>query len=574
MDGLCRGCVLAVRAERTADTVHDFPAPTQLRLLFPGAECEARRLGRSPEARAAGTGRCVLPPVMPGQQLLFPVLRRLGAPELVELADRCWPEEEVLKRHTQELAQERGLSREWRIQVGRRLRLALAVRDAEGAWKVSREILDQGRGMQFGAAAAQEVLARAGLWQGPTQVTGRMRPDRVAAGIVRGCAHCGSWGITTRLCSGCAQWRSGGGHPIGRCGRCRRDGLPVHVQEGLCRGCLSFVRAVSPQSAYFTQLTFAGPLAHQLIRNSTELHDESPHEHGRSWRTATGYSPVPGQGALLTVPRDWGAVHAIPTDRLPLLLPQAQDLLAQFTACLPALAGGQQNHAHAVEVLHRLLAFSGNGPFPERDVRALAALEPKASLHRLMFFLHQRGLLDPDNDATAAASPSLARLDATRTDARHHQAIEDKLQQLPNTMAEQVRTWIAVRRGQGRRRHPPADFTRIRRDFHVALPVLTAWAQQGLDLRQITAEHVKAVLSDRQGHRARGVHHVLLSLFRRPQTGARRLHQSARWSLPHDPRATARTSAQRPAARTAGIRRHSNGTPGRRPGGRSRHQGL
>src|SRR3954452_10243469 len=59
MDGLCRGCVLAVRAERTADTVHDFPAPTQLRLLFPGAECEARRLRRSPEARAAGTGRCV-----------------------------------------------------------------------------------------------------------------------------------------------------------------------------------------------------------------------------------------------------------------------------------------------------------------------------------------------------------------------------------------------------------------------------------------------------------------------------------------------------------------------------------
>ncbi|MFF5517064.1 hypothetical protein [Streptomyces coeruleorubidus] len=81
-------------------------------------------------------------------------------------------------------------------------------------------------------------------------------------------------------------------------------------------------------------------------------------------------------------------------------------------------------------------------------------------------------------------------------------------------MADQLRTWVAVRRGQGRRRHPPADFTRIRRDLHVALPVLTAWSRQGLDLREITPAHAAAALSARQGHQARGVHHVLLSVFR------------------------------------------------------------
>ncbi|MFK0114206.1 hypothetical protein [Streptomyces sp. NPDC091217] len=128
--------------------------------------------------------------------------------------------------------------------------------------------------------------------------------------------------------------------------------------------------------------------------------------------------------------------------------------------------------------------------------------------------MHEHGLLEADHDRRTARTPSLARLDTTRTDAHHRQAIEHRLQQLSQTMADQLRAWVAVRRGQGRRRHPAADFTRIRRDFHVVLPVLTAWSRQGLDLRQITSAHVTAALSDRQGHQARGVHHVLLSIFR------------------------------------------------------------
>jgi hypothetical protein len=39
VEGLCRGCVLAVRTERATDTALRFPAPTQLRLLFPAAAC-------------------------------------------------------------------------------------------------------------------------------------------------------------------------------------------------------------------------------------------------------------------------------------------------------------------------------------------------------------------------------------------------------------------------------------------------------------------------------------------------------------------------------------------------------
>ncbi|MFD5407525.1 hypothetical protein [Streptomyces griseorubiginosus] len=457
----------------------------------------------------------MLPATMPGQQILFPVHRRLGAPELLDLAERHWPEEEALKQYTLVLARQRGLGRAWCSQVGRRLRLALAVRDAEGERQVSRKILDQGRGMQFGAAAAQKVLEQAGLWRGPTQMTDQMRQHRirVPAGTVTGCAHCGSWGITTRLCTACANYRAK--RPIGRCTRCGRDGLPLHVKTSLCRGCLAFVRNVPQPYGTFTQLTFAGALAHRVIGKGTQPYPAPAQEHDHAASLFACVPVVPGQTALLTAPRDWRAVHTVPHRLLPPLSNEAQALVEQFSACLPVTAGRQPNHVYSIQMLHRLLAYTGvEEPVPERDVCALARLEPNASLHRIVFFLHERGLLEPDHDRNMATSPSLARLDAARTDAGHRQAIEVKLRQLSDAMADQMRTWVAVRRGEGRRPHPPVNYTRIRRDLNVVLPVLNLWSQDGLDLREITTAHVTSALGDRQGHQARGVHHVLLSVFR------------------------------------------------------------
>ncbi|MFG2134961.1 hypothetical protein ACGFNV_45480 [Streptomyces sp. NPDC048751] len=492
-----------------------FPAPTQLRLLIPGAADGAWRLGKPPTARPAEPRRCVLPATTPGQQVLFPVLRRLGAPELLDLAERHWPEEEALKQYTLVLARQRGLGRAWCNQVRRRLRLALAVRDAEGERKVSREILDQGRGMQFGAAAAQEVLEQAGLWRGPTQVSDQMRPHRIGvpAGTVTGCAHCGSWGVTTRLCTACANYRAK--RPAGRCTRCRRDGLPLHVKTSLCRGCLAYVRNVPQPSAAFTQLTFAGVLAHQVVGKGTPPYAAPAQEHDHVASLSACDPVIPGQTTLLTAPRDWRAVRSVPHRLLPPLSTEAHALLEQFSACLPVTAGRKPNHVYSIQMLHRLLAYTGvEEPVSERDVRALASLEPNASLHRIVFFLHERGLLEPDHDRNPTTSPSLARLDAARTDAGHRQAIEAKLRQLPDAMADQMRTWVAVRRGEGRRSHPPADYTRIRRDLNVVLPVLLLWSQNGLDLREITTAHVTSALGNRQGHQARGLHHVLLSVFR------------------------------------------------------------
>ncbi|MEU9438945.1 hypothetical protein [Streptomyces sp. NPDC048252] len=267
-------------------------------------------------------------------------------------------------------------------------------------------------------------------------------------------------------------------------------------------------------TAGFTQLTFAGVLAHQLVLNGASSRAVPVPEHAAVSALSADSFVLPGQGTLVTAPRDWRAVHAVPRDQLPALSPDACALLDEFTVCLPATAGGQQNHTHSIQMLHRLLAYTGaDKPVAEHDVRELAALEPKVSLHRVAFFLHERELLEPDHDGFTT-SPSLARLDTDRSDARHCQAIDDKLRRLPDAMADQIRTWVRVRRGQGRRPHPPAGFTRIRRDLNVIFPVLTEWSRDGLDLREITAAHVTSALDARQGHQARGVHHVLLSIFR------------------------------------------------------------
>ncbi|MFD4032682.1 hypothetical protein ACFWVP_19745 [Streptomyces sp. NPDC058637] len=333
------------------------------------------------------------------------------------------------------------------------------MRDAEGEGKVSREILEQGRGMQFGAAAALEVLEHAGLWRGPVQLTDQMRPHRIGVpgGTVTGCADCGSWGITTRLCTGCLNWHYRENLRLGRCTRCVRDGFPPHARTGLCRGCLTFVRNVGQPLAEFTQLTFAGVLAHRVVGEGKQPCAVPSQEHDTAVPLAACDPAVPGQTALLSVSRDWLAVHSVPDHLLPRSAPKQGHCWNSSPSAFPQQLAGRRTTPTPSGCSRSLLAYTGvEEPVSERDVRALAVLEPNVSLHRIVFFLHERRLLAPDR--ITPTSPSLARLDTAHTDAWHRQAVEAKLRQLSDSMAVQVRTWVAVRRGEGRR-HPPADYT-------------------------------------------------------------------------------------------------------------------
>lgn len=167
--------------------------------------------------------------------------------------------------------------------------------------------------------------------------------------------------------------------------------------------------------------------------------------------------------------------------------------------------------------------MGAEAPFSVEDVLGLSATFSPTATARALGYLRRQGLLRPagpaqqDEDALreihaggASVSASLAR---ERRNRRHEAAIAAKLTVLPGPLAAQVHVWVRVMRGQGRRCHRAADYARIRRNLSTALPVLKAWASVGLDLRQITAEHIRTELNQRQVSQARALHHVLRSVF-------------------------------------------------------------
>jgi site-specific recombinase XerC len=540
--------VIAVREEIRAGVEAVFPGPTQLHVYVLGlGQQGARNLPRprgaaAPylgprEARQLVDDPRICPAVMRGQLTLFPVRRRLERSDARRLSGRTWPEEEVLQALAGQRAANAGLTGTWPKMVLRLIRCALAIRDAEGEALVAQEMLDQVQ-LPLKTAAA-ELLAQAGM----------LRPRTApppAAWPVRSCADCACWGVTATRCRGCREWRNNRErYRVGRCPRCRRDDLPLHAEEGMCRACLAYVREVGAESATasFTQLAFAGPLAHQLKRRAGELgfvvHNQSgPASRARArprttpapeGQTASTPAVTAGQLSLFSMPRTWRREPHAPVLALPPLPAPAQELLDTFTAAYPRawLADKRNVPGGAAVVLHTLLARLGpHAPIPERDVRSLAGTVAAgtAATRRVISFLHAHALLEADElsetpaqlltDVQHQVPPRITDLSQERRDRYDEKALHTRIAQLPAPMADQLNAWVRVLRGRGRYPHAPAGFRRIRRYLRIAWPTLTAWTAAGLDLRQITADHVTSELARHQGNVARGLLSVLRSIFR------------------------------------------------------------
>ncbi|MCL7429843.1 hypothetical protein [Streptomyces sp. YS415] len=494
---------------------------------------------RVPEARQLVDDPRICPAVMRGQLTLFPVRRRLERSDARRISGRTWPEEEVLQALAGQRAASAGMTGTWPQMVLRLIRCALAIRDAEGEALVAQEMLDQVR-LPLKTAAA-ELLAQAGM----------LRPRTApppAAWPVPSCADCACWGVTAARCRGCREWRENRErYRVGRCPRCRRDDLPLHTEEGMCRACLAYVREVGAESAAvsFTQLAFAGPLAHQLKRRAGELgfvvHNRSgPASRSRA-RPRTTPSPEgqtvampvgPGQLSLFSMPRTWQRKQRARVLALPPLSPlpvPAQDLLDTFTAAYPRswLADKRNVPGGGAVVLHALPARLGpHVPIPERDVRSLAGTVAAgtAATRRAISFLHAHALLEADElfetpaqlltDVQHQAPVHVPDLSQERRDRYDEKALHTRIAQLPAPMSDQLSAWVRVLRGCGRYRHAPAGFRRIRRYLRIAWPTLTAWTAAGLDLRQVTADHITSELARHQGNVARGLLSVLRSIFR------------------------------------------------------------
>ena len=524
-DRLCRLCLLNIRLHDPEWVARQSGGrPSQLMLILPrdrlptAQPLDRPHRGRAPDRtrprswpgqlRIASAGPVddprVCPTAIPGQLLLFRMRRRLTDAHARRIRDRGLAGYDRLREAAIALAAERGLTTaRWRGTC-LMLRLALAVREADGGGQITKEALDD---LPKFRNAAADVLRHAGLTHAGT-LPPRPRGARAVVPVSsqRSCEHCDSWG-TRKICDGCGSWRHPG-HPVGDCARCGRSRIPL--LDGLCRACCLHIDQHGPETREqaWTQLWFGGELAPRLALRSGTLGYLVPHQKGRA-RAAARRPPgppvsphlaIPGQGMLFDARRDWSCIAVGSLGQLPSLTPATQALLAEFREHARARGREEEIRRQAARSLRIVLAWAGaDAPIREADISGISADRPGTSARRMVQFLASRNLLIPD--PAREADP-------------HEQVIERRLRGLPAGIAGELRRWVLVLRGEGRRQHQQMAFEAIRKYPGYLYPILTAWSGQVASLREITPDDIRHVLRQRPGQPAQDLASALRSLFR------------------------------------------------------------
>ena len=341
------------------------------------------------------------------------------------------------------------------------------------------------------------------------------------------CPVCLGWGEMTQYttCSACAKWRRA--FP-GRTA-CRRCGHVSHVgHDGLCRPCLQALRRDDPQwvltlaRGQTVQLGFlipgmrlqrASPLLLPTRRKDKDRAGAGPRTDVTSppgrWRRLAGgqaeppASPHlidPAQLTLFQARRDWSCIAVGSLGRLPSLTPAAAVLLEEFQRYARARQWEPEVRWTGARSLRILLSWLGaEAPVDEADIRALAAGRRSTSSRRMLQFLDDRGLVIPD--PARLAHPT-------------QRAIDERIATLPGGLAGELRRWVQVLRGEGRRAHPQLPFATIRSYLNCLCPVLLTWADHVTSLREITRNDIETALGQRQGNTARNLLPAFRSLFR------------------------------------------------------------
>jgi hypothetical protein len=478
-DGLCRPCVGEIQE---SDAAWYFAPPTGLRavqlvFILPGMRVPNRMPFGSYRARSDGRfhpppwARAQIPPdvlddprfcspALAGQLPLFQARRMLMVAEARKIRDRVLPgwcqAEPVLAGY----AAEREYGRGWPLVMGAVLRLALAVREADGKPLVDDDVLDV---LPRFAGSAAEILRRAGLLD---PACGRMPGPRGTRHRVgpgpRSCQTCGAWGARRR-CQACQEWEASGGYQPGTCQRCGQPG--VALRSGRCRACLIHIRENGPAAVHqsWVQLWFALPVAGGPRGSARRTRAGEP-------EAAPDFSPNridPAQLVLFGMRRDWRPV--LGSAELPSLTGAAQRLLEDFSRTQPA--PGEEAIRKSAQALRILVSWLGaDAPFHEADVRALAGLRAGVQVRRVLTFLTARGMLVPDP--------------ARQTEPRQH-AAHRLLASVPGQIGRETAIWVSVVRGQGRVEHPALTYKTIRNYLAYLMPVLTRWAGRYTSLREV-----------------------------------------------------------------------------------------
>ncbi|MEU0041003.1 hypothetical protein [Streptomyces sp. NPDC006333] len=510
-DGLCRSCLMGLRNDEPSPSPRPAARPSvQLQLILAaarGRKAMPLPIRQGDEREPLRDNPRLLPPVSRGQLTFFTMPRRISLDYADQLAARRWDDWDDVTGLVADVARERGVGDAWRRMIFRRLRIALAIRDADGHGRMPEEVLDDIPGS--GVEGLAEVLGRAEMLQP------RRRP-RKGRWPIRSCEHCNCWGITAARCPSCRDWENQPTRYMrGRCRRCQRGSLPLS-NGGLCRGCMIHIRehGRSELTSSDTQLQFAldGRPAFQLRSLSGRLgyrpdgHPMRARERERARRrrpkpSVSDHLVDPAQLELFTSPRDWARVGRLLAADLPALTPAAAALLDKYTEVSrqQARLRAPDPHLHrsSLRALRIMVSWLGaEAPFNERDIRQLAMLDGNITGQRVLWFLAERGLLIPDPEVD-----------------HDERRIEARLQELPDRIADELRCWVRVMRGEGRYKHPAVGFNRIRRRLRALDLVLDQWANQVISLREITEADCRAALEDRSAGRARYLHNALRGLF-------------------------------------------------------------
>jgi hypothetical protein len=334
------------------------------------------------------------------------------------------------------------------------------------------------------------------------------------------CPVCLGWGQMRQYtcCAACSKWRRA--FP-GRAA-CQRCSRVSHVSlDGLCRPCLLIIRSedpgwiLRPEPGRPLQLAFLLPgvrlpRASSLILPANRKDSQAPAglstarraiRHLRAW-PAQPVSPHlvdPAQGILFDARRDWSFLNAGELGQLPALTPAASALVDELDRQARAAGWASGSRNNATKTLRILLAWLGaDAPIAEADIRAVHA-RPSTTIRRVLQFLRGRGMVIPDPGRPGTA--------VERTINQHIDA-------LPDGIAGEVRQWVMVVRGQGRRAHRELPFSSVRSYLNCFCPVLAEWGQHMTSLREITRDDVQEALGHRPGVTAHNLLPALRSLFR------------------------------------------------------------
>jgi hypothetical protein len=228
----------------------------------------------------------------------------------------------------------------------------------------------------------------------------------------------------------------------------------------------------------------------------------------QKWQWLAGRQPVqpvsphlvdPAQTVLFDARRTWSCLTVGALDQLPALTPAAEALAGEFSQQARSRGWNEASRNNGTKSLRILLAWIGAAtPIDEADIRALSD-RPGTTIRRVLQFLDERGIVIPD--------PARQGTAVQRT-------VQQRIQTLPDGIAGELRQWVQVVRGEGRREHRELPFATIRSYLNCFYPVLAAWTERITSLREITRDDIREALDSRPPVTARNLLPALRSLFR------------------------------------------------------------